>query len=68
MCVTNMAIPALAFAAKADPALKPNQPTQSIEAPIIASTGLCGGLNVFGNPFLGPKKYAMTRAEIPAVV
>ncbi len=40
ICVTNIAIPAFSFAAKADPALNPNQPTQSMQAPIIASTGL----------------------------
>ena len=55
ICVTNIAIPALALAARAEPALKPNQPTQSIHAPIIANTGLCGGLNDFGKSFLGPR-------------
>src|SRR6202451_952685 len=34
ICVTDMAMPARPFAATADPALKPNQPTQSNEAPI----------------------------------
>ena len=36
ICVTAMAIPARPFEATADPALKPNQPTQSSEAPITA--------------------------------
>ena len=43
MCVTNIAIPASPFAANALPALKPNHPTHSMEAPIIVMPGLCGG-------------------------
>ena len=39
-CVTNIAIPALSFAAAALPALNPNQPTQSMQAPIITIPGL----------------------------
>src|ERR1700730_17575498 len=34
ICVTAIAMPARPFAATADPALKPNQPTHSNEAPI----------------------------------
>src|SRR3954447_20104189 len=40
--VTSMAMPARPFEATADPALKPNQPTQSSEAPTMVSTKLCG--------------------------
>src|SRR6266851_1558061 len=40
--VTSMAMPARPLAATADPALKPNQPTQSSEPPIMVSTKLCG--------------------------
>ena len=36
ICVTVIAMPARPFAATADPALKPNQPTHSSEAPITA--------------------------------
>src|SRR5579871_3075360 len=36
ICVTAIAMPARPFAATADPALKPNQPTQRSEAPITA--------------------------------
>src|SRR5580704_4723847 len=36
ICVTDMAMPARPFAATAEPALKPNQPTHSNEAPITA--------------------------------
>src|ERR1700747_1433154 len=34
ICVTDMAMPARPFAATAEPALKPNQPTHSSDAPI----------------------------------
>src|SRR3954464_770330 len=34
ICVTAIAIPARPFAATAEPALQPNQPTHSSEAPI----------------------------------
>src|SRR5580658_2309999 len=36
ICVTDIAMPARPFAATAEPALKPNQPTQSNDAPITA--------------------------------
>ena len=39
-CVTSIAIPASSFAARALPALKPNQPTHNIDAPIITNAGL----------------------------
>src|SRR3982074_1092797 len=41
--VTNIAIPACMPAETAEPALKPNQPTQSREAPMKVSTMLCAG-------------------------
>ena len=44
MCVTSMAMPAAPLAANALPPLKPNQPTQSMPAPIIDSVILCGGM------------------------
>ena len=34
MCVTKSAMPAAPSAARADPALKPNQPTHSMAAPV----------------------------------
>ena len=67
ICVTNIAIPAFPLAPNADPALNPNQPTQSIAAPIIVRTGLCGGVIDFGNPFLLPIVKAATSAAVPAV-
>ncbi len=39
MCVTAIAMPAVPSAASADPALKPNQPTHSIAAPIMVRPG-----------------------------
>src|SRR5215470_11100191 len=43
ICVTVMAMPACKPAVTADPALKPNQPTHSSEAPMNVSTMLWGG-------------------------
>ena len=48
MCVTAMAIPATPSAASWLPALKPNQPTHSIEAPTTVSTRLFGAIGVSG--------------------
>ena len=65
--VTNMAIPAEPSAATALPALKPNQPTHSIAAPMTTIVLLCGGIGEEGKPFLGPRTIAVTRAPIPQV-
>src|SRR6516225_5196283 len=46
VCVTSIAMPACIPADTAEPALKPNQPTHSSEAPIIVSTMLCPGAGV----------------------
>ena len=35
---------AMPFASSAEPALKPNQPVHSSEAPIMVSVRLCGGI------------------------
>src|SRR5215467_14217885 len=43
ICVTSMAMPACIPAVTAEPALKPNQPTQSSEAPMKVRTILCAG-------------------------
>ena len=42
--VTAMAMPARASAARAEPALKPNQPTQSRQAPSMAKPRLLGDI------------------------
>ena len=48
---------------------KPNQPTHNIQAPIIESTGLCGGLmTLVRNGILFPNTIAITNAATPAVV
>ncbi len=47
-CVTSMAMPAAPLAASALPALKPNQPTQSSDAPMTVIVRLCGGIAVVG--------------------
>ena len=65
--VTSIAIPAEPSAATALPALKPNQPTQSIDAPIITIVLLCGGIGDFIKPFLCPRYNAATSAPIPHV-
>jgi hypothetical protein len=44
ICVTAIAMPARPSAASSEPALKPNQPTQRNDAPIMVSTTLCGAM------------------------
>src|SRR6516162_5558142 len=44
ICVTAIAMPARPFEATADPALKPNQPTHSSEAPITEYARLYGAM------------------------
>src|ERR1700729_3985676 len=46
--VTDIAMPARPFAAVAEPALKPNQPTQSKDAPITAYARLYGAMFIVG--------------------
>ena len=67
MCVTSIAMAASPFAATALPALNPNQPTQSMEAPIITIVLLCGGRGDTLNPFLVPRYIAATKAPRPQV-
>ena len=47
-CVAAKALVASELAASALPALKPNQPTQSKQAPMKLNTRLCGAMIVFG--------------------
>ena len=67
ICVTYIAIPSPPLAPKAEPALKPNHPTHNIEAPIIVSIGLCGGVIDFGKPLLLLSVSAVTKAAVTAV-
>ena len=66
--VTSIAMPAAPSAATALPALKPNQPTHSIEAPTTVSTVLCGGITLSGYPWRLPTTRAATRAATPALM
>src|SRR5271169_4528460 len=66
-CVATKALVARAPAASALPALNPNQPTQSKQAPIVLSTTLCGGMGSLGNPKRLPRYNAQTSAETPEV-
>src|SRR5438046_3017230 len=67
-CVATKALVASAPAERALPALKPNHPTQSRQAPTKLSTTLCGGIGCFGNPRRLPRYSAQMRAEIPDVM
>src|SRR5437763_17066165 len=44
ICVAAIAMPAFTFDVTAEPALKPNQPTQSSNAPMTLPASLCGAL------------------------
>ncbi|MNR67617.1 hypothetical protein D3C85_1917150 [compost metagenome] len=48
--VLTKARPATPLAAPADPALKPNQPTHSREAPTMLSVRLCGAMDSLPKP------------------
>src|SRR4051812_5331943 len=67
MCVVNIAMPAEPFAASALPALKPNQPTHSMPAPVTAYGRLCGAIAVCGKPRRLPSTSAQTSAATPAL-
>src|SRR6516165_12705733 len=47
-CVATNALDARLFDASALPALNPNHPTHSKQAPVKLSTRLCGGMGCFG--------------------
>src|SRR6266446_7398569 len=49
-CVATNALVARLLAASALPALNPNQPTHSRQAPMKLSTKLCGGIGCLGYP------------------
>ena len=66
--VTSMAIPAVTSAASWLPALNPNQPTQSMAAPVTHMVTLWGGMGVLGNPLRLPTMMQATRAATPALI
>src|SRR5947199_9572364 len=63
--VVMNAFAAMASAPSALPALKPYQPTQSIPAPTMQSTMLCGAMISFRKPSRGPSKAQSTSADQP---
>src|SRR5690606_323702 len=53
------------FDSRLEPALNPNQPTQSRQAPMNTKVRLCGGIGSFMKPMRGPRTSAATSAAIP---
>src|SRR6266853_2565009 len=68
ICVTAIAIPARPSAATAEPALKPNQPTQRSEAPVSVNTKLWGAMGSLLNPTRLPSASAQASAAIPELM
>src|SRR2546430_4879936 len=67
-CVAINALVANELAANALPALNPNQPTHSKQAPMKLSTRLCGGIGCLGKPVRLPRYSAQTNAETPELM
>src|SRR5580700_2794916 len=61
-------MPARPSAATAEPALKPNQPTHSSEAPITVSVRLDGAIDSLPRPWRLPSTSAVARPAIPALI
>src|SRR5205814_5342168 len=59
------AFAAMPSAPSALPALKPYQPTQSIPAPTIQSTMLCGAMISLRKPSRGPSRAQRTSTDQP---
>ena len=59
---------ALPFASNAEPALNPNQPTQSKEAPTMVNVKLCGLNASLPKPSLLPRTYAPTKPATAALI
>src|ERR1700676_271577 len=64
-CVATKAETASPLAAKALPALKPNQPNHRRPAPVIVSVRLCGTIGSRRYPCRRPITNTAARAEIP---
>src|SRR5215471_21785975 len=56
------------FASRADPALNPNQPNHSNDAPIIVIVRLCGAIGSLPRPMRLPSTNAPTRPATPALM
>src|SRR3982751_2512193 len=61
--VLMKATPVTPLASRFEPALKPNQPTHSSEAPIMVMVSECGGIGSRGEPGGLPMILQATRAE-----
>src|SRR6202161_28688 len=68
MCVAAKAMPARPSAATAEPALKPNQPTHSSEAPITVSVRLYGAIDSLPSPWRLPSISAVASPAMPALM
>src|SRR5580658_2900857 len=68
MCVAANAMPARPSEATAEPALKPNQPTHSSDAPMTVSVRLCGAIDSLPSPWRLPSINAVARPAIPALM
>ena len=55
-------------ASRLEPALKPNQPTQSSEAPIMLKVSECGAIRSLPKPMRLPSSSAPTRPAMPALM
>src|ERR1700733_151074 len=66
--VVGKAFEEITSAATALPALKPYQPTQSIEVPTIHKTMLWGGIGSFLKPKRGPSSKQRTKELHPEVI
>src|SRR5919108_2743668 len=66
--VTTKALVARAPAVTALPALKPNQPNQSRQAPRTVIVASCGSAFCLPNPSRRPSTSAATRAETPELI
>src|SRR6266404_5653030 len=67
-CVATNAFAAKAFAARALPPLKPNQPTHSKAAPVHVYVRLCGGIGSWPCPSRFPSSRAQINAEMPELI
>ena len=66
--VTAIAMPARPSAATAEPALNPNQPTHSRDAPITVNVRLWGGMASLPYPVRLPSAIAAASPAMPALM
>src|SRR5262245_19966071 len=67
-CVTTNALTASPLAPRAEPALNPNQPTHSSDAPITVNGRLCGAVGSTPYPSRLPMIRIATSAETPELI